>query len=188
MGRWNLMLGAMLGLLILSPAGHAAEKRAGRDTLSRPDRAKALEAKMDRMGPIMSDIGLEAASLVGGDPDGVFLYVEIVDGQPHAILCRNREKSVRVFAGSPRLSELIEEAWVLVDTDPLKRWAVMEYAVQGTKFDMLVRYAEEIDPAVSAPVRFRAVLADRFGRKRLIRDASLKETEERPSKAVFRSL
>ena len=86
MGRWMLTLGAMLVLLGAIPAVQAADRRAGRGTLSKPDREKALAGKMDKLGPIMSEIGEEAASLVGGDPNGLFLYVEVVDGQAHAIL------------------------------------------------------------------------------------------------------
>ena len=73
------------------------------------------------------------------------------------------------------MSHLIGQVWTLAHDDPLKRWVVMEYGVQGTKFDTHFWYAEEIDPAVASKVRFRSVLDARFGRKRLIRDASLRD-------------
>ena len=165
----------------------AADRSGVRSSTSKAGRHDALSARADKLGPKLSEIGQEAAALVGGDPDGLFIYVEVVDGRPFVLLCRNREKTVRLYAGSQALSALIEESWGLAHDDPRKRWAVMEYGVKGTEFDVLYRYAEEIDPAVSGTVRFRAVLTERFGRKRLIRDASLKEAEERPSKAAFRS-
>lgn len=44
-------------------------------------RAKPVENdKLDVLGPLMSEIGQELADIVGGDPNGVFLYVEIGEG------------------------------------------------------------------------------------------------------------
>ena len=37
------------------------------------------EDKFDGMGPKMSAIGEEAAADVGGDPNGIYLYVEVGD-------------------------------------------------------------------------------------------------------------
>lgn len=51
------------GLLAGSETGDGVQPK------SEPD--KVTEDKLDRLGPIMSDIGGVAAEIVGGDPDGL---------------------------------------------------------------------------------------------------------------------
>src|SRR3546814_2141857 len=50
--------------------------------ISRTNRGEQAMAddKLDNLGPLMNEIGQELAEIVGGDPNGVFLYAEIGEG------------------------------------------------------------------------------------------------------------
>lgn len=122
--------------------------------------------KYEVLGPMYADIGAEVAEIVGGDPDGSFLYAEVGDGWVYAAVFKNEGTLVRYFDPSPELSNLLLEAWET--EEPGKRWAVMEYEVMGTKFDAKFLFPEEIDPKVHASERRPVVLKRRYGDKPVI--------------------
>src|SRR3546814_5920903 len=68
---------------------------------------------------------------------------------------------VRYFDDSMHLCDLIMEAWEI--EEPGKRWAVMEYTVTGTSFDVKFKYPEEIDPAETEVERRPAALTAQSG-------------------------
>lgn len=53
------------------------------------------EDKLDLLGPLMNDLGHELANIVEGDPDGVFLYVEIGDGWVRPSIYKDEGNVVR---------------------------------------------------------------------------------------------
>jgi hypothetical protein len=122
--------------------------------------------KYEVLGPLYSDVGGEVAHIVGGDPDGTFLYAEVGEGWVYAAVFKDEGSDVRYFDPSPELSELLLEAWER--EEPAKRWAVMEYEVKGTAFDARFLFPEEIDPKMHASERRPTVLKRRYGDKPII--------------------
>jgi hypothetical protein len=122
--------------------------------------------KYEVLGPLYGEIGLEVADIVGGDPDGAFLYAEVGEGWVYASVFKDEGPSVRYFDPSSELSDLLLEAWE--EEEPDKRWAVMEYEIKGTRFDARFLFPEEIDPKMHASDRRPIVLKRRYGDKPVI--------------------
>ena len=131
--------------------------------------------KFDTLGPLLSDIGGELANIVGGEPDGTYLYVEAGEGWVGPSVFKDEGEVVRYFDGSLELSELLLTAWNAEEPD--KRWAVMEFEIKGTKFDAQFQYPEEIDPKETEMDRRPRALERRFGSKPVVFPQWLPEDE-----------
>lgn len=117
----------------------------------------------------MNDIGLELADLVGGDPNGIFLYVEIGDGWVRPSLYKDEGDIVRWYDPSGMaLSELLWDAWYLESDEPNMRWSVLEYSITGKKFHVSLKYPEEVNVDVLDDDRREAALRARFGDKPVV--------------------
>lgn len=127
---------------------------------------EVTEEKYGVLEPVLADVGGELAEIVGLDPDGVYLYVEAGDGWIGPSVFRDEGSAVRYYEGTPELSELLLKAWSA--EEPNKRWAVMEYQIKGTRFDVRFRYPDEIDPSESEVERRPRALEKRFGDKPVI--------------------
>jgi len=122
--------------------------------------------KFDILGPLLSEIGGELAEIVGPDFDGTYLYAEAGPGWVGAGVFKDEGESVRYFDPSSKICDLLLEAWRT--EEPSKRWAVMEYAVKGTRFDTHFQFPEEIDPNETEMERRPRALLRRFGDKPVI--------------------
>lgn len=122
--------------------------------------------KFKLLGPMLANIGGEVAEIVGGNPDGAFLYVEAGEGWIGSAIFREEGKIVRYFDSSLELDEFLLEMWNAEDPD--KRWAVMEYEVKGTTFDAKFQFPEEIDPKETEVERRPRALQRRFGDKPVV--------------------
>ena len=127
-----------------------------------------MKDRLDKIGPIISAIGGEGAEIVGGDPDGLYIYAEPDGGAVYAAVFKDEGEAVRYFDPTDNLFDLIRDAWEAENSDEGKRWAVMEYEVQGTKFDVQFRYPEELDPNDYSSDRREAALKRRYGDKPVI--------------------
>lgn len=124
--------------------------------------------KLDKLGPILSDIGREGAGIVGGDPHGLYIYAEPNGGAVFAAVFKDEGHAVRYYSPTHELFELVRDAWEAENADESMRWAVMEYEASGTKFDVQFTYAEELDPDDYSTDRRRAALKKRYGDKPVI--------------------
>jgi hypothetical protein len=124
--------------------------------------------KFDKLGPILSAIGGEGAFIVGGDPDGLYIYADPDGGAVFASVFKDDGNAVHYFDPTPELFDLIRDAWEAEDPDEAKRWAVIEFEVHGTKFDAQFKYPEELDPNDYSSDRRRAALKKRYGDKPVI--------------------
>jgi hypothetical protein len=122
--------------------------------------------KYDVLGPIWADVGDALAEIVGGEPDGVYLYVEAGEGWIGPSVFKDEGSELRYFDGTPELSELLLKAWKTEDPD--KRWTVMEYQINGTKFDVQFEFPDEIDPNETEMERRPRALKRRFGGKPVV--------------------
>ena len=98
--------------------------------------------KYDTLGPAYADIGAELAEIVGGDPDGAYLYAEAGEGWYGYGVFKDEGDKVRYYDPSSGLGDLIYKAWVAEDFD--NRWAIMEYEINGTKFNAEFKFPDEI--------------------------------------------
>jgi hypothetical protein len=126
------------------------------------------EDKFERLGPMLSEVGAEAAVIAGGKTDGLYLYAEVEEGSVAASVFVDEGDIVRYYDPTQELFNLIREAWEESEPDEAKRWIVMEYEVRGTTFDVKVRYREELDPEDYVMDRRRAALKARYGDKPVI--------------------
>ena len=53
--------------------------------------------KAEALGPALAEVGQEAMRILGGKPDGVYLYVEIGDGWVGPSLFRNEGEVVTYY-------------------------------------------------------------------------------------------
>ena len=124
--------------------------------------------KYDALAPILSEIGQELADTVGGDAEGVFLYVEIGEGWAGPSIFRDEGDAVRYYdPRDPTLSEIVFDAWY-AEPDETKRWSIMEYVITDGKFHASFKYPEEVDVTEPDSNRRDAALQSRFGDKPVI--------------------
>ena len=168
--RFACRSGALLLLLALSPAIAAA---ASVSKTTEPETNAAQNAKLEKLGPLLSLVGEEAAQNAGGKSDGLFVYAEVQNKSITVFVFRDRGKTVMWFLGSPRLWDLVGQVWQLESAD--KRWAAMAYEVNGRKFDTHLFYPEEVDFKKPFPQRLHAAMPERFAGKKILMDRAVKE-------------
>lgn len=117
---------------------------------------------------MLNEIGVEGAAIVGGDPEGLYIYAEPGGGAVYAAVFKDEGAVIRYFDPTHELADLIRDAWETENADESMRWAVMEYEVSGTKFDVQFTYAEELDPDDYSTDRRQAALKKRYGDKPVI--------------------
>ncbi len=131
----------------------------------------------------MNEIGRELSGIVGGDPDGVFLYVEISNNWMSYSVFKDEGYFIRQYDDEASgLHDLIRKAWRTEESDAkIMRWSVMEYAVEGEKFDAVYRYPEEVDVERFDDGRRAAALHKRYGDKPVMYTPLRVGEEERTS-------
>ena len=127
-----------------------------------------VEDKLEKQGPMMNAIGARAAADLGGDPEGIYLYVEVGDRWIRVNLFRDEGAVVRNYDHSAELTELIWDAWEEENPDPGLRWRVMEYEIRGNKFDVQFKYSDEVDVESLDVDRREIALKKRYGDKPVI--------------------
>ena len=125
--------------------------------------------KLEKLGPLMNEIEQELAETVGGDPNGVFLYVEIGEGWVDISIFKDEGQIVRWYDSQrTNLADLLWEAWYLEPDDPNMRWSVLEYEVRDRKFHVSLKYPEEVNVEIVDDERRETVLRARFGDKPVV--------------------
>jgi hypothetical protein len=128
--------------------------------------AEVVDNKYDVIGRLLSEIGGALGHIVDGNPEGTFLYAEGGEGWMASGVFKEEDGFVRYYRPSRELGDLILQLWNAEDPD--KRWAVMEYVVEGTKFDTQFQFADQIDPNESEYERRPRALKRWFGDKPVI--------------------
>lgn len=134
---------------------------------TRKENQQVVESNLEKLGPLVNEIGAVAAEMVGGDPDGLYIFAELTPGRIHAGVFKDEGRSVRYYDPTEELTDLILEAWEMESAKRM-RWTVMEYEVRGTEFDVKLIYPEELNPAEDLTDRRRAGLKRRYGDKPVI--------------------
>jgi len=123
--------------------------------------------RLDLLGSLLSGVGSVLANIADGDPEGVFLYVEIGDGWISSNIFKDEGELVRWLEPSDsELIDLLYEGWHLEPKG--KRWSVMEYDVKDGKFAVSFKYPEEVDVESMDHDRREDALVARYGDKPVI--------------------
>lgn len=125
---------------------------AGKARISRTSRKESLVVadKYDLLGPALAKVGEEATAIVGGKPDGIYIYVEIGYGWVGPSLFKDEGNAVRYF--SPRgskISRLLIDAWCLEPAD--RRWTAMHYKIAGGESDAQFEF-DDLEGPTRAPM------------------------------------
>lgn len=126
------------------------------------------EDKRLKVGRLIERIGAEGAAIVGGNPEGTYIYAEVEPGVVFASVFKEESQSVRYFDCTSELSDLIMDAWEAENPDDHKRWTVLEYEVRGGKFDVHLTYSDELNPRDHASDRLELALRKRYGTKPVV--------------------
>ena len=118
------------------------------------------------MSRIFEQIGHILAADTAYPLDGTFLYVECEAGMITPSVYRDLGDHLLYRLPNNALCDALIDLWE--SEAPEKRWAAMEYAISGGKFDATFTYPGEFDRAGSSRDRRRAILARRFGNKRIV--------------------
>ncbi|MBB3981816.1 hypothetical protein GGR44_001475 [Sphingobium fontiphilum] len=125
--------------------------------------------KLDILGRLFNEIGVELVHIAGGNPDRIFLYVEIGDRWISPNVFRDEGHQIRNLDGSEALSDLLWEAWYAEsDEGGIKRWSIMEYEIKDGKLDITFHYPEEVDVEIIDDERRQTALRARFGDKPVV--------------------
>jgi hypothetical protein len=123
--------------------------------------------RFDLLGPLLNEVGGVLATIADGDPEGVFLYVEIGDGWISPNIFKDEGKLVRwLEPDNDELIDLLYKAWRLEPKG--KRWSVMEYDVRYGKFAVSFKYPEEVDVESMDHDRREDALVARYGDKQIV--------------------
>lgn len=121
------------------------------------------DERFARLGPALAQVGQTAMRIVGGQPDNVYLYVEIGEGWVDISLYRDEGNALRWFDPSDSgLSSALIDAWYLEPED--KRWTGMEYTIDDGKFDAKFQF-DDLDAYEGLDDRRQQFLHARFGDK-----------------------
>ncbi len=126
-----------------------------------------LDQKFDLLGPALNDVGREAVRLTGGDPDGIFLYVEIGEGWVGPSLFKEQGITLRyIDPQTAAIDRLIIDAWCLEPVD--KRWTSMAMTIKGGRFAVQFDYNDLEHSSESIDDRRQRILHSRFGERPVI--------------------
>ena len=126
------------------------------------------EEKFDEMGPLLSSIGEHVASVLEGDPNGIYLYVEVGDRRMSVNVFRDEGDVLRNYPSDRQLTDLLWELWRLESRSPKQRWCVMEYEIRNGKFDAQFSYPDQVDVESRDVDRREIALKKRFGDKPVV--------------------
>ncbi len=124
------------------------------------------EKKFEKIGPMLGAIGEQAASDLGGNPDGIYIYAEVGDRWYSVNLFRDEGDVVRYYDAHNELDHLVWDAWKAEDPD--KRWSVMEYEIRGDEFDARFKFPDEVDVENVEIDRREIALKQRYGNKTIV--------------------
>ncbi|RYG35035.1 MAG: hypothetical protein EON93_07170 [Burkholderiales bacterium] len=103
---------------------------------------------LNALGPLMNQLGQMLADVADGDPEGVFLYVEIAEGWVSASVFKDDGKTIRYLdTEEPDFSNLLFDIWYAAPRD--KRWSVMEYDIKDGRFEVSFKYPDEVNVEVA---------------------------------------
>lgn len=176
---------AMLALALVSiGATRLNATSPDQKTTSAAQKSAAPADDRELLGPMMNEIGGEAAAIVGGSPRGMFIYAEAGKDWMEVSLFKETAKRVARYEIPPysRLKDMIAAARRTESKDAKRQWAVMEYAVIGKRFETRFDYPDEVKVVKGSQALRDARLKQRFGDKPIV-DAPPRRVRSRSRRA-----
>ena len=137
------------------------ERSSNRSCPMKQGEDEMAEDLFEKLGPMLSAVGEQAAQDLGGNPEGIYVYAEATESWYSSYVFRPEGNVLRFYSSSEELGNLIWDLWKAGDVD--KRWSVMEYSISGDQFDVQFHYPEEIDVKEFDKDRRSNAIKRRFG-------------------------
>lgn len=166
---FRFIMEARNGPTTLPSLGMFTEKEPSKNSPTKRKAKQVAGDKLDILGSLFNEIGIELVRITGGDPDDIFLYVEIGEGWISPNVFKDRGDKVDNLDGNETLSDLLWEAWYAESEEGgIKRWSIMEYDIKDGKFDTRFKYPDEVDVETFDIDRREAALRARYGDKPVV--------------------
>ncbi len=120
----------------------------------------------EQMADILATLGQHISEIIGGNPDGTYLYAEADAGFQEAGIFKDSGSQILYFGPDDELFQAIDRVWQAAE--PGKQWAVMQYEVKGSSFDARFSYPDSLDPDGTSYDRRESAIKKRFGDKPVI--------------------
>lgn len=121
----------------------------------------------DETDRLLGEIGQLLAEDTAYPLDGTLLYARLASNMVAPSIFKNRGNTI-VYR-RPDLDRLGDALLDLWDAEePEKRWAEIEYLVQGNRFEVIYTYADEIDPEEDNFERRDRIVRRHFGDKPIV--------------------
>lgn len=120
----------------------------------------------DEIESLLNRIGNELARDTEYPLDGTFLYAEAGPSVVGTSIFKDLGDHLLFRISTGSTDDLILNLWEAAPTD--KRWAAMQYRIEGGKFTVAFTYPEEFDPEESVRERRARILQQRYGNKRVV--------------------
>lgn len=117
-------------------------------------------------GPVLEEIGQIIANIVGGDPNGSYLYVEAEEAFQAPSLFKDHGDQVISYQPTMELCDAIEKFWEMEPNE--KKWQVMHYEVEKDRFNARFEFPDQIDADEWDDDRLDRALLERYGDKPII--------------------
>jgi hypothetical protein len=120
----------------------------------------------DRTEKLLDEIGNVLAIDITYPLEGTFLYAEVQSQVTAASIFKDLGDHLLFRWPMNELHDILLDLW---ESEPSgRRWAAMEYRIDGDKFTASFTYPEELDPAESNSDRRERILQRRYGNKRIV--------------------
>lgn len=120
----------------------------------------------DEMERLLNEIGNVLAQDADYPLEGTFLYTEAAAASADISIFKDLGDHLLFRWPMSGLSDVLLELWAAEAPD--KRWAAMQYRIEGGRFDASFTYPEAFDPAEWTGDRRERVLQQRYGNKRVV--------------------
>lgn len=129
-----------------------------------------MDEKVNRLGPLLSDVGNEIVAMIDGDLGDVYYFVAAGDGWVRGGVYVDSGDTVRWLVPSDRLYHLTWDIWEAErDGGPdANAWVYMEYVVTGQKFNVSFTYADDVAPGTTVSDWEEIAVKARFGDKCIV--------------------
>ncbi len=117
----------------------------------------------DEENKLLARIGLALASMIDGDPNGAFAYVEVREMWMAPSAYHDEGNRVVYLRTSLEFDEAVEDLWYAKEAG--LRWEAMRYEIVDREFSVEFDYPDQFDPDENHNDRRESALSARYGDK-----------------------
>lgn len=119
----------------------------------------------DEVERLLNEVGNVLAQDTAYPLDGTFLYAEAASQMVDISIFKDLGDHLLFRWSMGGLTNVLLDLWEA--EAPEKRWAAMQYRIEGGAFQASFTYPEEIDPDEPSLDRRERILRERYGNKRI---------------------